>query len=275
MESMWEKIKVFFTRVGSTVVQTYKKFSSEDGSQAAAAFSFYATLSLFSLIILGSAILGAVLKGNQELVNNIIEYITENFPAASKYIKDAITSSIKLRGVLGIVGILGLLYSGTKVFDSFQVWLNNMWDIKKPEYLRKKTKSLVAIIFLGTVMVAGFTLHYYLLGTHILSFVVIELVLIVGMIFIYSFCPQVKLGWRKVWPGALFVALLIYPMQALLTWYYTEVTDFTTVYGSLSSFLLAIIAIYYMGYIFYLGAALNRVLDKDAEEASFPETEAA
>jgi YihY family inner membrane protein len=268
-------MKRFFIRVGSTVVQVYKKFSSEDGSQAAAAFSFYATLSLFSLIILGSAILGAVLKGNEELLNNIIEYITENFPAASNYIKDAITSSIKLRGVLGVVGILGLLYSGTKVFDSFQVWLNNMWDIKKPEYLRKKIKSLVAIIFLGAVMVAGFTLHYYLLGTHILSFVVIVLVFIVGMVFIYTFCPQVKLGWRKVWPGALFVAVLVYPAQVLLTWYYTEVTDFTTVYGSLASFLLAIIAIYYMGYIIYLGAALNRILDKDAEEVSPPEAEAA
>jgi len=275
LESMWEKIKGFFTRVGSTIAQAWKKFSKEDGAQAAAAFSFYAFLSLIALVVLAGFVLGTVLKGNQELLNNIIEYITENFPAASEYIQEALKSSIDLRGVLGVIGILGLLYSGTKVFDSFQVWLNNIWNMKKPKYLRKKFKSLISIFFMGFVLVTGFALHYYLFGAHILAFLLLVMVFLIAMIFIYSFSPEVKLGVKKVWAGALFVAILIYPLQALLTWYYTTYSDFTTVYGSLASFLIAIIAIYYVGYIIYLGAALNRVLDKDAEEASSPEAEAA
>jgi membrane protein len=275
LESTWKKVKAFFTTVGSTIAQAWRKFSGEDGPQAAAAFSFYAFLSLIALVVLAGFVLGTVLKGNQELLNNIIEYITENFPAASDYIKEALTSSIKLRGVLGVIGILGLLYSGTKVFDSFQVWLNNMWGVEKPKYLKKKSKSLVSIVFLGFVLITGFALHYYLFGSHILSFLLLVIVFLIGMIFIYSFSPEVKLGFKKVWAGSLFVAILIYPLQALLTWYYTSYSDFTTVYGSLASFLIAIIAIYYVGYIIYLGAALNRVLDKDAEEVSYPETEAA
>ena len=275
MKSMWEKVKGFFTRVGSTIAQAWKKFSGEDGPQAAAAFSFYAFLSLIALVVLAGFVLGTVLRGNQELLNNIIEYITENFPAASEYMQEALKSSIDLRGVLGVIGILGLLYSGTKVFDSFQVWLNNIWDVKKPKYLKKKFKSLVSILFLGFVLAVGFGLHYYLFGAHILAFLLLVMVFLIGMIFIYSFSPEVKLGFKKVWAGALFVAILIYPLQSLLTWYYTTYSDFTTVYGSLASFLIAIIAIYYVGYIIYLGAALNRVLDKDAEEVSCPEAEAA
>jgi membrane protein len=261
--------------VGSTIVQAWKKFSVEDGPQAAAAFSFFAFLSLIALVVLAGFALGTILKGNQELLNNIIEYITENFPAASEYIKDALKSSIDLRGVLGVLGILGLLYSGTKVFDSFQVWLNNIWDVGKPKYLKKKGKSLVSILFLGLVLIVSFTLHYFLFSAHVLTFLLLVIVFLIGMMFIYSFSPEVKLGFRKVWAGALFVAILIYPMQVLLTWYYTSYSDFTTIYGSLASFLIAIIAIYYVGYIIYLGAALNRVLDKDAEMMSCPDSEAA
>ena len=271
MKGIWQGVKSFFASMGSTIVQAWKKFSREDGPQAAAAFSFYASLSLIALVVLAGFVLGTVLKGNQELLNNIIEYITENFPAASEYIKDALKSSIELRGVLGLVGILGLLYSGTKVFDSFQVWLNNIWDVGKPKYLKKKSKSLVSIFFLGLVLVASFVLHYYLFSAHVLTFFLLVIVFLTGMIFIYSFSPEVKLGIKKVWAGALFVAVLIYPMQALLTWYYTSYSDFTTIYGSLASFMIAIIAIYYVGYIIYLGAALNRILDKDAGEASCQE----
>lgn len=274
MRDAWDKIKRFFAAAGTVIVQAWKRFSRENGPQAAAAFSFHAFLSLIALVILAGAVLGMVLKGNQELLNNIAGYITENFPAASEYIKEAVTSAINLRGVLGIAGILGLLYSGTKLFDSFQVWLNQIWGEDKPKYLKKKMKSLVMIVCLGLVMGGGFALHYLLFGTHILSFLLIVLVFFIAMAFIYSFSMVIKLGIAKVWPGSLFVAVFIYPLQSLLTWYYATYSDFTTVYGSLAGFLIAIIAIYYVGYIIYLGAALNRILDKDMVEPAPPETAA-
>jgi len=274
LRDVWDKIKRFFAAAGTVIVQTWKRFSRENGPQAAAAFSFHAFLSFIALVILGGAVLGSVLKGNQQLLNNVTDYITENFPAASEYIKEAVKSSINLRGVLGVAGILGLLYSGTKLFDSFQVWLNRIWGEDKPKFLKKKAKSLVMIVCLGLVMGGGFALHYFLFSSHILSFLLTVLVFFVAMAFIYSFSMISKLSPAKVWPGSLFVAVLIYPLQSLLTWYYLTYSDFTTVYGSLAGFLIAIIAIYYVGYIIYLGAALNRVLDKEAVEPAQPGTTA-
>jgi membrane protein len=269
---VWERVKGLFRTARDIVVKTWKRFSANDGSQAAAAFSFYAFLSLAALAILGGAVLGMVLKGNPDLLTSILDYINENFPGVADPLREALNSSIDLRGVLGVTGILVLLYSGTKVFDSFQVWLNRMWGLDKPKYIRKKIKSFLTIFFFVAIMAGGFAVQYFMPDSKHLTFFILVVVYLFGMMFIYSFSIEARLGWRKVWPGALFVALFIYPLQALLTWYYTEVSSFTTIYGSLAGLILPIIAIYYLGYIIYMGAALNRTLDTEALEDKPAET---
>ena len=266
MKGAWEQVKRFSRSAKDTIVKTWKRFSAKDGSQAAAAFSFYAFLSLAALTILGGAVLGMVLHGNPDLLNSIVDYLKENFPGISDPLAEALSSSIKLRGVLGVGGIVMLLYSGTKVFDSFQVWMNRMWGEDKPKYIKKKIKSLITIVVFVAILGGGFALQYFMPDSQHLAFFILVAVYMLGMMFIYSFSTEVRLGWRKVWPGALFVSLFIYPAQTLLTWYYTDVSSFKTIYGSLAGLILPIIGIYYMGYIIYLGSALNRTLDKDALE---------
>lgn len=266
MKGAWEQVKRFFLAAYTVAAKTWRRFSDKDGSQAAAAFSFYAFLSLAALVILGGAVLGMVLKSNPDLLDSILDYIKDNFPDMADPLRDALTSSIDLRGVLGVTGILVLLYSGTKVFDSFQVWLNRMWGAERPKYLKKKMKSLLTIIFFVAIMASGFAVQYFLPDSQHLTFLILVIVYLLGMMFIYSFSVEVDLGWRKVWAGALFVAIFLYPVQALLTWYYTAVSNFNTIYGSLAGLILPIIGIYYIGYIIYLGAALNRTLDKDTPD---------
>ncbi len=269
---VWERIQDFFRSALDIVVKTWKRFSANDGSQAAAAFSFYAFLSLAALAVLGGAVLGIVLKSNPDLLTSILDYINENFSGISDPIQKALESSIDLRGVLGVTGILMLLYSGTKVFDSFQVWLNRMWGLDKPKYIKKKIKSFITIFFFVAILAAGFAVQYFMPDSKHLTFLILLVVYLFGMMFIYSFSIEARLGWRKVWPGALFVALFIYPLQALLTWYYTDVSDFTTIYGSLAGLILPIIGIYYIGYIIYMGAALNRTLDTEVSDEEPEET---
>lgn len=254
-------LRSFWAAFYDLAARTWKCFSEKDGSQAAAAFSFFAILALISMAILAGAILGMVLKGNPDLLERMQNYISENVPGMSNSIKDALSSSIDLSGILGLIGVLVLLYSGTRLFDSFQVWLNRIWEVEKPGYIKKKLKSLLIIVFFIGIVTAGFLLHYFLLNLRYLSFLILLAIYFIGMMFLYSFPMDIHLGWRKVWAGALFVALLIYPMQALLTWYYASVSGFESIYGSLAGLVLSILAIYYLGYIIYMGAALNRTLD--------------
>lgn len=204
-----------------------KEFSNDNGSQAAAAFSFYSFLSLIALMIFSGAVLGMVLKGNPELLQRIIDYIAENSPGLSDTISDALNASIDLRGVLGITGFFGLLYTGTKVVDSLQVWLSEMWGSEKPPYLRKKAKSLLSLVILGVIGSLGVGIHVaFILASEwlrwlnvfagVFIFFVTSLIFFIAISFIYSYAVEKKLGFKKVWKGALFVALLANPMQMLL-----------------------------------------------------------
>jgi membrane protein len=102
----------------------------------------------------------------------------------------------------------------------------------------------------------------------ILVFLVTTLVLFIGLMFIYSYSIDIKLGWRVVWAGALFSAILINPVQMVLSWYYTKIGDLPAIYGSFAGVVLTIIVIYYVGYIIYLGAELNRYLDSERPRLS-------
>ncbi|MFW6113664.1 MAG: YihY/virulence factor BrkB family protein [Actinomycetota bacterium] len=262
MRKALQKIRRALILAYLIIDKTVRNFLQESGSQAAAAFSFYAFLSMISLVIMSGAVLGIVLDSSPKLAGQIIDYIAQNVPAMSDTVRQALESSVRLKGVLGAAGLLVLLYSGTKVFDSFQVWLNQIWGLEKPKYLKKKGRSLITIFFLAAVLIAGFFLHYFF-KAGFLSFITTVLIYFVAMSFIYSYSIHTKLGLRKVWAGAILVAILIFPVQALLTWYYSDVSDFSSVYGSFASFLLAILGIYYIGLIIYLGASLNRTLDVD------------
>jgi membrane protein len=214
-----------------------------------------------------------VLKNDPELLQRIIDYIADNAPGLSNTMTDALNASINLRGVLGVTGFLGLLYTGTKVIDSLQVWLNEMWGLKKPSYLKKKAKSLLSLVVLGIIIALGVGIHVIFLlvserlhwlnvFASVLVFAITSLILFVALSFIYTYAVEEKLGFKRVWKGALLVALLANPVQMLLVWYYSNMGDFSAIYGSFAGIVLTVIVIYYLGYIIFMGAELNHYLDK-------------
>ncbi len=255
----------------------WKDFSDHNGPQAAAAFSFYCFLSIIPLMIFAGAVLGIVLKSDPELLQRIIDYIADNAPVLSDTISDALDSSIDLRGVLGVIGLLGLLFTGTKVIDSLQVWLSEMWGAEKPRFLRKKAKSLLSLLILGIIVLLGAGVHvvFTLVSERLrwlnvfagmLVFAVTSLILFAALSFIYSYAVEDRLGFKRVWKGALFVALLTNPVQMLLIWYYSNMGDFSAIYGSLAGIVLTIVVIYYIGYMIFLGTGINHYLYR-AEES--------
>ena len=250
----------------------WREFSHHNGPQAAAAFSFFCFLSLLALLVLSGAVLGMVLSGNPQLLRRIIDYIARIAPGLSGTVTDALEASMDLKGVLGVGGALGLLLTGTKVIDSLQVWFAAIWGTEKPRFLRRKGKSLATLAFLAFMGLLGFGVNaaFFLarrwesrlnLFAGVFAFALSTCILFAAAAFVYSYAVEARLGWRRVWKGALFAALLVNPMQMLLAWYYSHLGDFSAVYGSFAGVVLMVMSIYYAGYIIFLGAALNRHLD--------------
>ena len=252
-------------------VAFWKEFSLHDGSQAAAAFAFFAFLSLFALLILASGILGMVLRSRPDLLRRAVDYVVSRAPGISEMVEEALDTSADFGGLLGAVGFLGLLLTGTRVTDSLQVWLNRIWGLEKPSFLRRKSKGLVIMLVAALAVFLGLFLHVILvyaagkigglkIPLSLLAFLGAVSVQGAGLAFTFAFATETRLGVREVWRGAFAAALLINPLLLLLAWYYAHMGDLAAVYGSFAGVVLGILTIYYAAYVIYLGAELNRFL---------------
>ncbi len=252
-------------------VDIWKEFASHDGAQAAAAFAFFAFLSLFALILLASGVLGMVFRSRPDLLQRAVDYVMSHAPGVSEMVSEALDTSRDFGGILGVIGLLGLLLTGTKVVDSLQVWLNRIWGLGSPPFVRRKLKSVVILLVIALTMALGLSLQVvmvYAAGKigasgvplSLLAFLGAVAVQCAGLTFTFAYAVEVKLGIREVWKGAFLAALLINPLLLFLTWYYTRMGDLAAVYGSFAGVVLAILTIYYAAYVIYLGAELNHFL---------------
>jgi membrane protein len=249
----------------------WKDFALHEGSQAAAAFAFFALLSLFALLNLASGIMGMALKNRPDLLRRAVDYVVSHAPGVSELVEEALDTSADFGGLLGVIGFLGLLLTGTKVTDSLQVWLNRIWGLEKPSFLRRKSKGLVIMLVAALAVFLGLFLHVILvyaagkigglkIPLSLLAFLGAVSVQGAGLAFTFAFATETRLGVREVWRGAFAAALLINPLLLLLAWYYTHMGDLAAVYGSFAGVVLGILTIYYAAYVIYLGAELNRFL---------------
>lgn len=256
----------------------WKEFALHDGSQAAAAFAFFAFLSLFALLILASGILGMVLRNRPDLLRRAVDYVVSRAPGISEMVEEALDTSADLGGLLGVIGFLGLLLTGTKVTDSLQVWLNRIWGFEKPSFARRKSKGLVILLVVALAVSLGLFLNIILvyaagkvgglkIPLSLLAFLGAVAVQATALAFIFAYATETRIGMRNVWKGALAAAFLINPLLLLLTWYYTHMGDLAAVYGSFAGVVLGILTIYYAAYVIYLGAELNHFLYKRKKAA--------
>ncbi len=251
------------------MIATWKGFSQRRGSQAAAAISYWAFLSLFSLLVLSAGMAGLLFRGRPEIPANLLEYVQSRLPALSAVTEEALRVTIDKGGILGLFGLLGLLLTGTKVADSLQIWVNLIWEGRQYGWLRTKVKSLAILGVLGAAFLAGALAHFLvssfapddqLLSTlfRLLSFFAAIGIQSLGLAFLFVFAPESRARFREVFPGAFFSALLVNPLQLLLAWYYSRMGNLSTLYGPLAGAILILLSFYYGAIIVLLGVELNQ-----------------
>jgi uncharacterized BrkB/YihY/UPF0761 family membrane protein len=136
-----------------------KKYGDDDGGREAALITYYGFLSIFPLLLLGVAVLSRVLADNPELRQRLITAIVP--PALRSTVENSVTT-LPASTVPFIVGLIGLLFSGTGVVFSAYQTLNHVAAV--PRRLRAGFASryvrvfvLLAALLLGALAVGALT----------------------------------------------------------------------------------------------------------------------
>ncbi len=235
------------------LIQAGQRYSADQGNQYAAAITYFSFLSLFPLLLLTVSVLGFVLAGHPELTARVIKGISDALPGQSK---DVIDGAINSRKAVGLVGLLGLLYSGLGWVGNLRTAIRTVWhqNVSAGNVVTSKVNDLLILAGLGLALVASVAVSG--VGNAATSFVIEKLSLggVPGsglltrlvtiaiamaanvVIFLYLFVrlPRVQAPFRRVIKGAIFAAVGFECLKLIGAYYIARTTAHATAtYGTL------------------------------------------
>ena len=128
-----------------------RKFADDRTSAWGALMTFYAFLALFPLLVIALTVIGHLAAGNPELERQLLDGVLGQIPVVGDMIEDDI--SALQAGGLGLgVGLLGLLWGATGIYNSGQLAMSQVWNVEgleRPGLVMRLMRSLLLFVVLG------------------------------------------------------------------------------------------------------------------------------
>jgi membrane protein len=260
--------------LGFPIAVVYK-FADDQGNYLAALITYYAFLSLFPMLLLGSSILGFVLQGDSHLQDQLINSTLARFPVIGDQLRKP--EGLQGSGAAVVVGAIASIYGALGVAQATQNALNIAWGVpvnRRPNPLTIRVRSLALLSFTGLAILVttilsgmgtGFATTNSGLGTGVRLLITLGTIGLNAAVFtvIFRLGSAEKHPLRDAFPGALAVAVAWQLLQLVGAAYVSRIVkDSTPTYG-LFAIVLGMIAWIYIGaFMVVLGVEINVVLAK-------------
>ncbi|MCZ4078435.1 YihY/virulence factor BrkB family protein [Rhodococcus sp. H36-A4] len=229
------------------------KFVDDQGGYLAALIAYYAFLSLFPLLLLGSTILGIVLAGDPRLQQQILDSALSQIPI----IGDEVGEPDKIGGGnLGlIIGVLGSLYGGLGVAVAVQNAMNVAWAVPKnlrPNPIRSRVRGLALLSTVGVAVLAITAVNVAssagVFGSINGSVVLIASILLNIIVFTVAFrlATARDLSISNVLPGAIVAGVLWQILQTFGGVYIKYVVGRASITNGVFAVVLGLLAFMYI-----------------------------
>ena len=258
------------------LVRVIREMGEDDATHMAASVSYYAVLSLFPLILALTVIVGWVV-GTQSRQDDLVEFIVGFLPGSEQFVRDSVETVRSLRAAVGVVAVLGLIWSASAVFGSITRVVNRAWDVSQnPPFHKNKPRQLGMALGVGALFVLSVSLTSFiqwaatieiggrtvvdLLGGQVFAVLLrLPALSISFTIFlaIYKFLPNTKTYWRYIWLGSALAAVLFEIGKGLFLWYLENFAQFDQLYGNVASVVVLMVWTYFCAIVLILGAEFS------------------
>jgi len=263
---------------------TIQSFNEARASQAAAGMAYYAFFSLFPLL-LGLVALGSFVLESQRVYQEVIDLVAEAFPTSESLIRSNIDHVFSLRGPVGVIGLISLLWSGSGIFTTLAYNINLAWPKAQQRNLLEKRLvglgmigMLIGLLLLSLISTAalsllpklevplggGVSIYDTLLWAFLTNLVpwLFTFLLFFGL---YRWVPNTQVGWIEAIWGAAAAALAWRIATHAFAWYLNSgLVSYQLVYGSLGAVVALLFWIYLSSLITLFGAHLSAAIARHA-----------
>lgn len=205
--------------LGFPIAVVYKYFDDQ-GPYLAAALAYYAFIAIFPLMLLGTSILGLILRGEPQWQETILNSALSQFPI----IGDELGRPEGLQGSVGgvVIGGLAALYGAMGLGQALQNTQHVAWSVPRnsrpnPFYARMKTLlllltaglSLLAVTVVSTIA-STTDVFTEVIGDGVKALLPVLTVLVVGtgLTYLFRFAATGQHSFWRAAPGGFTLAVL-------------------------------------------------------------------
>lgn len=258
-----------------------------------ASLAYYTLFAIAPILVVAIAIAGFVF-GDAAVRGQIVGQIDGLVGRDGALAVQGLLEGASRRGSGGIVatviGSVTFILASTGAFLELQAALDTIWRVKPRPGANLKSFLLDRLRSFGLVVSIGFLLLVSLAVSAALSALggwlersgpgwpilwqALNVVVSLGVItvlfaMLYRFLPDVKLGWRDVWTGALVTAGLFTIGKQVIGLYLGRSSTASS-YGAAGSVVVLLLWVYYTSQIVLLGAEFTRVYTRRARSNPSP-----
>ena len=271
------KLKLFYQLIRNTI----KECIDGDVVTQGAALSYYTIFAIAPLFVIALWITGLCFgeeAARRQLFGQLNNLIGKDGGAAIQAMVAAAHRTTS--GFWATcIAVVTLMIAATGVFVQLQNSLNRLWNVRPlpgrglRSFIRHRLLSFAMVFGIGFLLLVSLVVSAGLsaLGTfvgqnisgkeiflEILNPIFSVAIITVLFAVIFKFLPDVKIAWRDVWLGGFLTALLFEGGKFLIGLYIAKST-LASVYGTIGSFIIVLLWVYYSAQILFLGAQFTRV----------------
>lgn len=251
----------------------------------ASSMSFFFFLAIFPTIIFFFSLIPYIPVENYDVV--LLGYLFEVIPIGVYDILETTIHdivSIQRGGVTSLNFLLAFVFSSTGVTAMLNAFNKSDDLYKKRSFLTKQFVSLklislvsamflvsISLVILGDKTIKSLLVRYELYNNFTYYLIVLGKYLLVFFAFfnvvalIYYYAPAVKEKFRYFSVGAVFTTFSLILLSSLLKVYFSLLSNFNQLYGSLGVFIVTMLFVYLNCIILLLGFEINHSILKNKD----------
>jgi membrane protein len=258
------------------LIRTGLAFDQDNGAMISRSIAYYALFSLFPLLLALMSV-GSSVWAVGDTQDALLELVQRVIPAATELVQDNIERMLETQSTVGVLALVGLLWSATGVFSAMYRAVNRAWGNPKSKlFWSEKLFGLAVVILVGLALLAttlystiisllqgrqgafvDWSLPAYSQTSQLwgwLSTLLPPLITAITFIILYRTIPRNQVTWRDVWLGGLIAGLSWEAARRLYTWYLSNFASYSLIYGSVGAIIGFLLWSYLSAMILLLGA---------------------
>jgi membrane protein len=261
----------------------------------AAAVAFHTLFSLLPLLLALVTLIGLVVPDPTRLEQAAGAAVHLFPPEAAEPLLAMLRGTRQNAGILGLLSVAGLLYSGSAVFGSLEEAFDRIYQVSPRPYLRQKLMATGMLLACASLLLlslvaasladwlgslSGQALEQWLpwaawIGDLMdLRAVGVSLAWTLSLawsflffLLIYWIVPNRRFTPGQVWPGAALAALLFFGIAELFPIYLDSFSNFNRYGAGFALVLLLLAWFYFLAHIVLFGATVNAFIEAEPSRA--------